>query len=132
MVNGAVPPDHDPDDHSPGDGSPPGGSLRPAPGRLGPSLPGSGPGGVGVPALLALGGTANLFIYGLTVLAGLLPFRPYEPIWQGTAVALCVNNGGFALMGLLLVQLAAYLDPDAADLQLRSLRIRRCQRWPHE
>ncbi len=124
MVNGAVPPDHDPDDHSPGDGPPQGGSLRPAPGRSGPSLPGSGPGGVGVPDLLALGGTANLFIYGLTVLAGLLPFRPYEPIWQGTAVALCVNNGGFALMGLLLIQLAAYLDPDAADLQLRSLRIR--------
>jgi hypothetical protein len=35
-------------------------------------------------------------------------------------------------MGLLLVQLAAYLDPDAADLQLRSLRIRPCQLWPHE
>ena len=124
MVNGAVPPDHEPDDHAPGDGPPQGGSLRPAPGRSGPSLPGSGVGGVGVPALLALGGTANLAIYGLTVLVGLLPFRPFQPIWQGTAVALCVNNGGFALMGLLLVQLAAYLDPDAADLQLRSLRIR--------
>ena len=123
-VDGAVPPDHDPDDHSPGDGPPQGGSLRPAPGRSGPSLPGSGPGGVGVPTLLTLGGTANLAIYGVTVLAGLLPFRPFEPIWQGTAVALCVNNGGFALMGLLLIQLAAYLDPDDADLQLRSLGIR--------
>jgi len=119
-----VPPDHEPEDHSLGDGPPQDGSLRPAPGRSGPSLPGSGVGGVGVPALLALGGTANLAIYGLTVLAGLLPFRPFEPIWQGTAVALCVNNGGFALMGLLLIQLAAYLDPDDADLQLRSLGIR--------
>ena len=119
-----MPPDQEPEDHSLGDGPPQDGSLRPAPGRSGPSLPGSGVGGVGVPALLALGGTANLAIYALTVLAGLLPFRPFEPIWQGTAVALCVNNGGFALMGLLLIQLAAYLDPDDADLQLRSLGIR--------
>ena len=132
IVNGVVPPNREPDDHSPGDAPLQGGSLRPAAGRSGPSLPGFGAGGVGLPTLLALGGTANLASYGLTVLVGLLPFRPFQPIWQGTAVALCVNNGGFALMGLLLVQLTAYLDPDAADLQLRSLRIRCCQLWPHE
>jgi hypothetical protein len=110
----------------------PAGSPGPLPGRRDdeaglppdPPLPGSLVQGVDIPALLALGGSANLAIYAITLLAGLLPLRPFDPVWQGAAVALCVNNGGFALMGLLLIQLAAYLDPSNDDLQLRSRRHR--------
>ena len=82
----------------------PAGSPGPLPGRRGneaglppdPPLPGSLVQGVDIPALLALGGSANLAIYAITLLAGLLPLRPFDPFWQGAAVALCVNNGGFA------------------------------------
>lgn len=80
--------------------------------------------GIDLPALLALGGRTNLAIYAISLVAGLLPLRSLDSAWQGGAVALCVNNGGFALIGLLLIQLAAYLDPCNTDLQQRSRRHR--------
>lgn len=60
-----------------------------------------------------------LILYGLVVLASILPPRLLDPAWQLRFTNALVNNGFLALLGLALVHLAAYLDPANPHLQRR-------------
>jgi hypothetical protein len=52
-----------------------------------------------------------LSLYGLVVLASILPPRLLDPAWQLRFTNALINNGFLALLGLALVHLAAHLDP---------------------
>ncbi len=52
-----------------------------------------------------------LILYGLVVLAAILPPRLLDPTWQLRFINALINNGFLALLGLGLLHLAAYLDP---------------------
>jgi hypothetical protein len=60
-----------------------------------------------------------LILYGLVVLASILPPRLLDPAWQLRFTNALINNGFLALLGLALVHLAAYLDPANPHLQRR-------------
>jgi hypothetical protein len=51
-----------------------------------------------------------LILYGLVVLAAILPPRLLDPTWQLRFTNALINNSFLALLGLALVHLAAYLD----------------------
>lgn len=52
-----------------------------------------------------------LVLYGLVVLAAILPPRLLDPTWQLRFTNALINNGFLALLGLAVLHLAAYLDP---------------------
>lgn len=52
-----------------------------------------------------------LILYGLVVLAAILPPRLLDPAWQLRFTNALINNGFLALLGLAVLHLAAYLDP---------------------
>ncbi len=52
-----------------------------------------------------------LILYGLVVLAAILPPRLLDPAWQLRFTNALINSGFLALLGLGLLHLAAYLDP---------------------
>lgn len=70
------------------------------------------------PALSATA-LALFLIYGLRVLAQLLPVQLLLPAWQLRVSAVLLENGHWPLLGLVLLQLAAYVDPDNLRLQAR-------------
>ncbi len=74
--------------------------------------------------ILAAASTTFLLIFLLAVLAALLPLRIGDPAWQLGLTGSLVNNGGFALISLVLVHLAAYLDPSNGRWQARSAGFR--------
>ena len=54
-----------------------------------------------------------LFVLFAAVLAGaLLPFQPLDPLWQLRVSAALVNAALFPLMGLVLLRLVTFLDPE--------------------
>jgi hypothetical protein len=67
---------------------------------------------------------ANLVIYVAAVLTGSLPLALLNPYWELRFIALLVDNGGFALMGFVLIHLAAWLDPANLRLELRCQQVR--------
>jgi hypothetical protein len=60
-----------------------------------------------------------LILYGLVVLAAILPPRLLDPAWQIRFTNALINNGFLALLGLGLLHLAAYLDPANPHLARR-------------
>ncbi|QPN63875.1 hypothetical protein [Synechococcus sp. CBW1004] len=70
------------------------------------------------PALSTIG-VALFVIYGLTVFSQLVPLRLLEPAWQLRVAGVLLENGLWPLLGLGLLQLAAYLDPANRRLQAR-------------
>jgi hypothetical protein len=61
-----------------------------------------------------------LFVLFAAVLAGALwPFQPLDPLWQLRLSAALVNAALFPLLGLALLQLATFLDPEDPLLERR-------------
>jgi hypothetical protein len=69
--------------------------------------------------LLGPAASANLLIYFGAVAAGALPLALLNPFWQLRFIALLVDNGGYALMGFVLIHLAVWFDPEDRRLGLR-------------
>ncbi|MCX5947119.1 MAG: hypothetical protein NTY67_02670 [Cyanobacteria bacterium] len=69
--------------------------------------------------LLGPAASANLLIYIGAVAAGALPLALLNPFWQLRFIALLVDNGGYALMGFVLIHLAVWFDPEDRRLGLR-------------
>jgi hypothetical protein len=61
----------------------------------------------------------------VTLLTAALPPRLMDPAWQIQLSSTLVNNGSLALLGLMLVALASYLNPDQADIKQRLGLLRR-------
>ncbi len=65
---------------------------------------------------LALTGNSLIFVYLLIILFGSFPFRLIDPVWLGVVTDLLLNNGGFALVGVALLALSSYIDPENIQL----------------
>jgi hypothetical protein len=76
------------------------------------------------PALSATA-LALFLVYGLRVFAQLLPIQLLLPAWQLRVSAVLLENGLWPLLGLVLLQLAAYVDPANRRLQARWERLGR-------
>ena len=80
-------------------------------------------------SLLAAVATLLLLLFTLAVALPLLPPRLADPFWQlAFSGALC-SNGVLALLAVLLLQLAAVLDPEAGWLQCCRQRLAGLCRW---
>ncbi len=62
---------------------------------------------------------ALFVIYGITLLAGVVPVRLLETTWQLRFISACLDAAPIPLVALGLLHLAAYLDPDNPVLQKR-------------
>jgi hypothetical protein len=76
------------------------------------------------PALSATA-LALFLVYGLRVFAQLLPIQLLLPAWQLRVSAVLLENGLWPLLGLVLLQLAAYVDPANRRLHARWERLGR-------
>jgi hypothetical protein len=76
------------------------------------------------PALSATA-LALFLVYGLRVFAQLLPVQLLQPAWQLRVAAVLLENGLWPLLGLVLLQLAPYVDPANRRLQARWERLGR-------
>lgn len=66
----------------------------------------------------------GLFVfYGASVLARIIPLRLFLPSWQLQFAAALIDAAPLALLGLILVHLAAYIDPRNPILRARRQRI---------
>jgi hypothetical protein len=54
-------------------------------------------------------------VYCATVLGFVLPFRPFDAIWQLAFAGALINNGPIALVGLALMHVSVRLDPGLAN-----------------
>lgn len=68
---------------------------------------------------LGLVGLVFLILYLTACIGSLLPLQLLDPAWQLRLVGSLINNAGFALLGLVLVHLAAALAPECPPLQAR-------------
>lgn len=76
------------------------------------------------PTLSAVG-LALIALFTFTTLNQLLPPRLLVPAWQLRAASALIDTGPWALIGLVLLQLGAYLDPTNEPLQRRWHRLGR-------
>ena len=74
--------------------------------------------------LLSYAGSANLLIFAAVVLFGAMPIALLNPYWELRVAALLVENGGYALMGVILIHMAAWLAPEDLGLSARCRQIR--------
>jgi hypothetical protein len=74
--------------------------------------------------MLAAASSCLLLVFVATVLMALLPIRLTDPAWQLGFISSIVNNGGFALIGLVLIQFASRLDPANGRLRARCATFR--------
>jgi hypothetical protein len=69
-----------------------------------------------------------LFVLFAAVLAGALwPFQPLDPLWQLRLSAALINAALLPLLGLALLQLATFLDPEDPLLERRRRQQRRAE-----
>jgi hypothetical protein len=78
-----------------------------------------------LPRRLSLLGLLLGLTYLLLVLTSSLPPRPLDPQWQMQFAATCVDSAPIPLVGLALIHLATYLNPDDELLQERTERVSR-------
>lgn len=82
-------------------------------------------GSAGLSRQLARAGLGLLVVFLVTLATTLLPLRLMEPAWQLQTSANLINNGSVALLGMLLIALAAWLAPDDNRLRQRNTLVRR-------
>jgi hypothetical protein len=70
-------------------------------------------------------GHGMLALFVVTLIIAALPPRLLEPAWQIQLSGTLVNNGTIALLGLILIALASYLNPDQAAIKQRLGLLRR-------
>lgn len=70
-------------------------------------------------------GHGMLALFLVTLITAALPPRLLDPAWQIQLSGTLVNNGTIALLGLILVALASYLNPDQAGIKQRLGLLRR-------
>ena len=68
---------------------------------------------------LSLIALALFVAYGVTVLNTMLPLAILQPAWLVTLISALLDNAPLALLGLGLLHLVAYLEPDDPQLQQR-------------
>lgn len=73
----------------------------------------------------ALAGSVLLFSYLIAVLTSILPLRLFDPAWQLNFNANVVDNGGIALIGLLVLLVACHLDHRQPLLRSMGLQVSR-------
>lgn len=76
-----------------------------------------------LPRRLSLLGLLLGFAYVLLVVTSALPARLLEPQWQMQFVGSCIDSAPIPLVGLALIHLATYLNPDDELLQHRTERV---------
>jgi hypothetical protein len=79
----------------------------------------------GFARMLSRSGHGMLALFLVTVIIAALPPRLLDPAWQIQLSGTLVNNGTIALLGLIVIALASYLNPDQADLKQRIGLLRR-------
>jgi hypothetical protein len=80
-------------------------------------------------ALLAAAATLLLLVFVLAVALPLLPPRLLDPLWQLAFTAALTGNGFLALLAVLLINLAAALEPEAEWLLGRRQLVGSLCRW---
>ena len=80
-------------------------------------------------ALLAAAATLLLLVFVLAVALPLLPPRLLDPFWQMAFTAALTGNGFLALLAVLLINLAAALEPEAEWLLGRRQLVGSLCRW---
>jgi hypothetical protein len=70
-------------------------------------------------------GHGMLALFMVTLIIAALPPRLLAPAWQIQLSGTLVNNGTIALLGLILIALASYLNPDQAAIKQRLGLLRR-------
>jgi hypothetical protein len=78
-----------------------------------------------VARLLASMSTSLLVVFVAAVIFTAVPPHPLDPEWQLDVIGALVNNGAIALLGFLLVALAAWIDPESRRLNARAVTFRR-------
>jgi hypothetical protein len=73
--------------------------------------------------MLSIAGQVLLVSYAVAVATSIVPAQPTSPAWQLNLVTSLVDNGGLALIGLLLIHGAALIDQRNAPLQARRQRL---------
>lgn len=74
-------------------------------------------------------GTCLIGLFLVNLLGSFLPPKLLDPDWQLVLAGNLIDNGGYPLLGLLLVSLSSFLDPDDTSLQSRQLRWRSLACW---
>jgi hypothetical protein len=69
--------------------------------------------------------TALLVVFLVPVILAALPPRVLDLEWQLGVIGALVSNGALALVGFLLVPLAAWIDPESRRLHARAMAFRR-------
>ncbi|MEB3199883.1 MAG: hypothetical protein VKK62_05075 [Synechococcaceae cyanobacterium] len=75
--------------------------------------------------LLSWASVGLLAIYLSTVLPALLPTELLNPSWQLRVSSVLINNGPIALLGFLLMPLAAWIDPGSQRIARWTTRVQR-------
>ena len=87
--------------------------------------PPQGRGQRGLSRQLSRVGHGLLVLFGCTLISPALPPQLLAPAWQLQMSAALINNGSIALVGVLLISLAAWLQPEERGLQRRQAQLRR-------
>lgn len=74
--------------------------------------------------ILSAASSCLLVVFLAAALAALLPIRFTDPTWQLGVTSSLVNNGGFALISLVLLHFAAYLESANGRWQARCITFR--------
>jgi hypothetical protein len=74
--------------------------------------------------ILAAASSCFLLVFLAAALAALLPIRVTDPTWQLGVISSLVNNGGFALIILVLLHFASNLEPANGRWQARCASFR--------
>jgi hypothetical protein len=70
-------------------------------------------------------GHGILALFLVSVISAVVPPRLMDPAWQLQISSTLVNNGSLALLGLMLIALASYVNPDQAEIKQRLALLRR-------
>jgi hypothetical protein len=76
-----------------------------------------------IAAILATISTALLVVFVVVVISASIPPRLLNPAWQLRFASSLVNNGALAMLGFVLIWLAAYINPSSGRLRARRDKI---------
>jgi len=74
--------------------------------------------------ILAAASSCFLAVFLAAALAAMMPIRITDPTWQLGVISSLVNNGGFALISLVLLHFASHLEPANGRWQARCITFR--------
>lgn len=64
-------------------------------------------------------------LFATLVVAAILPFKPFDPLWQLRMCGALLRNASLALIAVALIELSAFLDPEDPVLEERQRRFSR-------